>query len=32
MEEYGGLDAATSPRLAAWLNRMKERPSVKAIM
>lgn len=32
MEEYGGLDPATSPRLAAWLARMKERPSVKAIM
>lgn len=32
MEEYGGLDAAASPRLAAWLNRMKERPSVKAIL
>lgn len=32
MEEYGGLDPASSPRLAAWLNRMKERPSVKTIM
>jgi glutathione S-transferase len=32
MEEYGGLDPASSPRLAAWLQRMKDRPSVKAIM
>jgi glutathione S-transferase len=32
MEEYGGLNAATAPKLAAWLARMKERPSVKAIM
>jgi len=32
MEEYGGLDPVSSPRLAAWLQRMKDRPSVKAIM
>src|ERR1044071_3055003 len=32
MEEYGGLNAATAPKLAAWLARMKERPSVKARM
>jgi glutathione S-transferase len=32
MEEYGGLDPASSPSLAAWLARMKERPSVKAIL
>ncbi|HVO96175.1 MAG TPA: glutathione S-transferase family protein [Terriglobales bacterium] len=31
-EEYGGLDATASPRVAAWLARMKERPSVKAIL
>lgn len=32
MEEYGSLDAAMAPRLAAWLARIKERPSVQAIL
>lgn len=32
MEEYGGLDAAVAPKITAWLARMKERPSVKAIL
>ena len=32
MEEYGALPMPSLPRLAAWLARMKERPSVKAII
>ena len=31
-ETYGALPAPTLPRLNAWLERMKERPSVKAIL
>jgi glutathione S-transferase len=29
---YGALPAASLPRLGAWLKRMKERPSVKAVL
>jgi glutathione S-transferase len=32
MESYGALPAPTLPRINAWLQRMKERPSVKAIL
>jgi glutathione S-transferase len=32
MESYGALPAATLPRLGAWLRRMKERASVRAIL
>jgi glutathione S-transferase len=32
MECYGALPAPALPRLGAWLQRMKERPSVKAIL
>jgi glutathione S-transferase len=31
-ETYGALPASGLPRLSAWLRRMKERPSVKAIL
>jgi glutathione S-transferase len=32
METYGALPSPSLPRLSAWLQRMKERPSVKAIL
>lgn len=32
MESYGALPSPTLPRLGVWLQRMKERPSVKAIL
>lgn len=32
MEAYGALPAPSLPRLGAWLQRMKERPSVKQIL
>ena len=32
MEAYGALPAPSLPRLNAWLQRMKERPSVKQIL
>jgi glutathione S-transferase len=32
MESYGALPAPSLPRLSAWLQRMKARPSVKAIL
>jgi len=32
MEEYGVLPAASLPRLSAWVKRMKERTSVKALV
>jgi glutathione S-transferase len=32
METYGALPAMSLPRLGAWLKRMKERPSVQAIL
>jgi glutathione S-transferase len=32
MESFGVLPASSLPRLSAWLQRMKERPSVKAIL
>jgi glutathione S-transferase len=32
MESYGALPTPSLPRLTAWLKRMKERPSVKAIL
>jgi glutathione S-transferase len=32
MESYGALPSPSLPRLSAWLQRMKERPSVKAIL
>ena len=32
MENFGVLPASSLPRLGAWLQRMKERPSVKAIL
>jgi glutathione S-transferase len=32
MESYGALPAASLPRINAWLQRMKERPSVKPIL
>ena len=31
MEAYRALPAPSLPRLSAWLQRMKERPSVKSI-
>jgi glutathione S-transferase len=31
-ETYGALPAPSLPRLNAWLERMKARPSVKAIL
>jgi glutathione S-transferase len=32
MESYGALSTPSLPRIGAWLQRMKERPSVKAIL
>jgi len=32
MESYGALPTAALPRLSAWLQRMKERPSVRRIL
>ncbi len=32
MESYGTIPTPSLPRLTAWLQRMKERPSVKAIL
>jgi glutathione S-transferase len=32
MESYGALPSTSLPRLGAWLLRMKQRPSVKAIL
>jgi glutathione S-transferase len=32
MESYGAIPAPSLPRLTAWLDRMKERPSVKSIL
>jgi len=32
MESYGAIPTPSLPRLTAWLQRMKERPSVKAIL
>ncbi len=32
MESYGAVPTPSLPRLTAWLQRMKERPSVKAIL
>ena len=32
MESYGALPSPSLPRLSAWLQRMKARPSVKAIL
>jgi glutathione S-transferase len=32
MESYGALPSPSLSRLSAWLQRMKERPSVKAIL
>ena len=32
MESYGALPAPSLPKLNAWLGRMKERPSMKAIL
>jgi glutathione S-transferase len=32
METYGALPTPSLPRLGAWLERMKQRPSVKAIL
>ena len=32
MESYGALPTASLPKINAWLKRMKERPSVKAIL
>jgi glutathione S-transferase len=32
MESYGALPTPSLPRIGAWLQRMKERPSVKAIL
>lgn len=32
MESYGALPAAALPRLGDWLQKMKERPSVRAIL
>lgn len=32
MESYGALPASSLPRLGTWLARMKERPSVRAIL
>jgi glutathione S-transferase len=32
METYGALPAPSLPRVGAWLNRIKERPSVKTVL
>ena len=32
MEDYGVLPAASLPRLSAWVERMRERPSVKSLL
>jgi glutathione S-transferase len=32
MESYGAIPTPSLPRLTAWLHRMKERPSVRAIL
>ncbi|OLC70872.1 MAG: hypothetical protein AUH87_03775 [Deltaproteobacteria bacterium 13_1_40CM_4_54_4] len=32
MESYGALPTPSLPRIGAWLKRIKERPSVKAIL
>jgi glutathione S-transferase len=32
MESYGALPTPSLPRLSAWLQKMKDRPSVKAIL
>ncbi len=32
MESYGAIPTPSLPRLSAWLKRMEERPSVKAIL
>jgi glutathione S-transferase len=32
MESYGAIPTPSLPRLNAWLQRMKERPSVKSIL
>jgi glutathione S-transferase len=32
MESYGALPAPSLPRLSAWLQRMKARPSVRAVL
>jgi glutathione S-transferase len=32
METYGAIPEPSLPRVTAWLNRMKERPSVKSIL
>jgi glutathione S-transferase len=32
MESYGAIPTPSLPRLTAWLQRLKERPSVKAIL
>ena len=32
MEDYGVLPASSLPRLSAWVGRMKERPSIKALL
>jgi glutathione S-transferase len=32
MEDYGVLPATSLPRLSAWVKRMKERPSVQALL
>jgi len=32
MESYGAIPTPSLPRVSAWLKRMKERPSVKAIL
>jgi glutathione S-transferase len=32
MESYGAIPTPSLPRINAWLQRMKERPSVKAIL
>lgn len=32
MESYGAIPTPSLPRLTAWLQRMKERPSVKSIL
>jgi glutathione S-transferase len=32
MESYGAMPTPSLPRLTAWLQRMKERPSVKSIL
>ncbi|MGZ8532831.1 MAG: glutathione binding-like protein [Candidatus Binatia bacterium] len=32
LEQYGVLPSAALPKLTAWFERMKQRPSVKAIL